>query len=266
MLLTNEANVFAIISFTFRLLVLTKQSNKMILRLMSKSRNSEINATTGRISEAFHSGGLAEDPALVNIFNEIDPTNQQLTQAIKTMKAESDLELKDEQRDVDHHALYHLVYGATFSLDNAVQAAAQKVFNILKHYGLSVTDENYDTETSYLDSLLTDLGKADLAEAVSSLESCAGRMAILQESQNIFKASRLVFQQEQAKEGTLKNATKIKMEVAGLVNDKLVTFLRGALISSPAVYSEFAATVNQIIRENNEVVKKRRTPKNGQEG
>ena len=229
----------------------------MIARLKHNCRNSEVNATTGRISGAYHQSSLTENTALAAIFDEIDPKNQQLTEAIKRMKAESKLEVTDEVRDTDHHALYHLVEGATYSTLPEVKAAAVKVFQILQNYGLSVTDESYDTETSYLDSLLKDLGAESLQTDIAAIPSCAERIAILQDSQNAFNAARLEFQLEQSREGKQENATMLKKQLLALVNEKMLVSLEGKLMDDPATFSDFADAVNQIITDTNEIVKKR---------
>jgi len=228
-----------------------------IPKLLSTSRNTETNAVVGRISSAFHESSLSSDTILTAIFTEIDPKNDQLTWAIKRMKAESELEAKDEIRDQAHHALYHFVFGLTFSATETTKDAADKVYTVLEHYGLSITRDSYDVETSELDSLLVDLAAAKLKTAVDSLEGCAALVANLQTAQDDFKATRLAFQEEQASEGQQNNATAIKREVTTLVNEKLIPVLKGLVISIPDTYSEFGAAVVQIITTNNETVKKR---------
>jgi len=226
-------------------------------KLTTNSRNSEVNATTGLISNAFQDSSLTGNAELISIFGEIDPQNQQLTLAIKRMKAESDLEIKDEVRDTDHHALYHLVEGATYNTDPAVNIAAAQVFNVLEHHGLSVTDENYDTETSYLNAVLEDLAKPNLQDAIARVTGCADRIAILQTSQDAFVTARLAFKKERAMEGKNESATKIRKQLVLLINNELVEFLNGMLVRNSATFGDFAATVNQIIAENNSIVKKR---------
>jgi len=232
-----------------------------IERLFYNCRNSEVYATTGRISDAYRQSSLTADAGLANILNEIDPKNQKLIDAIKRMIAESELEVKDEDRDSDHHALHYLVYGATFNPDTNVKTAASEVFNVMENYGLSVTGESYDTETTYLESLLEDLAKPNLRDAIAAIPGCAEQIANLQASQNAFSAARLAFQQEQAKNEGQESATSLKKQVLILVNEKLVAFLNGMLVTAPDTFSEFAATVNKIIGATNETVKKRRNAK-----
>jgi len=232
-----------------------------IPKLLTTSRNSEVNAVAGRISSAYHTSSLEGDAILNPIFAEIDPLNQELTAAVKRMKAESELEAKDELRDQAHHALYHFVFGSTFSLTATIKSAAEQLFTVLEHYGMGITNDNYDMETSELDSLLLDLASPKLAPSIAALEGCSALIASLQIAQDDFKAARLTYQEERAQEGQQLNATKLKRDLASLLNDKLIAVLNGLLISAAATYSDFAATVSEIIETNNETVKKRKKEK-----
>lgn len=228
-----------------------------IPKLLTTSRNTEVNAVTGRISTAFHESSLSADTVLTAIFAEIDPKNEELTSLIKRMKAESELETKDGIRDQAYQALYHYVFGLTFSTTETTKTAAEKVFALLAHYGLAIVYDNYDMETSELDSLLLDLATAKIKAAVDSLDGCAALIANVQAAQDDFKAARLAFQEEQANEGLVGNATTLKREVTALVNDKLIPVLQGLVITIPGTYSKYCAAVVKIITTNNETVKKR---------
>lgn len=232
-----------------------------LLKLIAKSRNTEVNAVAGRISSAFHESSLEGDAILTPILVEIDAKNQELTIAVNRMKAESDLEAKDEVRDNSHHALYHFVFGSTFSATASTKDAANQLFTVLEHYGIGIVNDNYDTESSELDSLLLDLASPKLSAAIAALDGCGTLIADLQEAQDAFKAARLTFQEERAQEGQQLNATKLKQEVVALLNNKLIAVLNGLLISAEATYGEFAAVVNQIVETNNETVKKRKKEK-----
>ncbi|MFV0378823.1 MAG: DUF6261 family protein [Mangrovibacterium sp.] len=233
--------------------------------LSANSKNSEVNAVTGRISDNYHQT-LAGEAILSPVIAEIDTKNSELTIAVKRMKAESDLEEKDEIRDTAHHALYHFVYGLSFSKNVPVKNSASKLFVVLEHYGLSIIEENYDTETSELDSLLIDLAAPNLKSAIAALDTCDELIADLQLAQDDFKTSRLSFQKEQAGQKQKSNATVLKREVLALVNSKLLRVLNGLLISNPAVYTDFGATVAKIINTNNETIKQRKNDKAGDTG
>ena len=82
---------------------------------------------------------------------------------------------------------------------------------------------------------------------IAAITGCADLITKLQTSQDAFTAARLSFQQEQAQEGELANATSLKKQLVSLLNDKLVAFLNGMVVADSATYSEYATTVNQII-------------------
>ncbi len=230
-------------------------------KLLTSSRNAEVNAVAGRISSAFHESSLEGNLILTPVFGEIDPLVSQLTEAIDRMLAESKLEQKDEVRDQKHHSLYYFVYGLTFSATEAIQTAAQQLFAVLEHYGLAITDDNYDTETSEIRSLLVDLAAPKLAASIAALDGCATLIADLQNAQDDFEAARLAYQKERGQEKQLTNATELKRELLKVVNAKLIAVLNGLLVSDPASYGDFASTVQEVIEVNNETVKKRRPKK-----
>ncbi|WP_163712100.1 DUF6261 family protein [Mangrovibacterium lignilyticum] len=228
-----------------------------IPKLVINSRNTEVNAVTGRISDEYHQK-LEGDLTLGPLFVEIDSGNQKLTVAIERMKAESDLEVMDAKRDSAHHSLYYFVYGLSLSSTAATRSAATQILAVLNHYGLAVTEENYDMESSKLDSLLLDLASPELAAAIAVLTGSAALIADLQTAQDAFKAARLAYQEECAAEGLKSNATHIKRDVVKLINDKLITVLNGLVVTAPDTYTAFATVVVEIIATNNEVVKKRK--------
>lgn len=228
-----------------------------ISKLSDKSRNGEVNAVSQRISAAFAESALKADPFLTPIFGEINSQITELTKAINRMVSESDLELKDESRDQKYKATYNFVFGLTYSANAATQAAAKQVFAVLDHYSLSVTEENYDNETSLLDSLLLDLAAPELASAIAALDGLATLIAELQVAQDEFEVARLAYQKERGSEKQLLNATELKRQLVKLVNTKLIAVLNGLLISDPATYGGLATTLQEAISVNNETVKKR---------
>ena len=76
-------------------------------------------------------------------------------------------------------------------------------------------------------------------------------------AQSEFEQARIAYETEKAKEGMLQNATEIKKNVVYLLNEKIVVHLQAMEQVNAETYGILAATVAQIIAENNEVVKKR---------
>ena len=161
-------------------------------------------------------------------------------------------------RDDKVRAFFFMVMGYIHHPDPAVKAAALKVEKVLDQYGLSITGESYAVESSLVNSLLVDLAKQKLQDAIGALSGLAEIIAELQAAQDNFEQTRIAYEEEKAKEGTLENVTAIKKEVLVIINDKLVVYLRAMIQVDEATYGNFTRTVAEIIDDNNEVVKKRR--------
>lgn len=229
----------------------------MIFNFSRKSRVTEVDAGTSRIIGAYQNTGLSSDPHLVTIFTVLIALLASLTAAIRRTKTESDLEEKDEVRDDKIRALYYMVLGFLHHPDAAIKAAAQMVEKVFDKYGLAITGESYATESSLISSLLDDLSKPKLQEAISLLSGLAIIVSELDAAQSDFEQARIAYEQEKAHEGTEENATKLKAEVLNQINGKLVIYMRAMEQVDEATYGAFARTVAEIINDNNEVVKKR---------
>lgn len=229
----------------------------MIFNFSRKSRVTEVDAGTSRIIGAYQNTGLSSDPHLVTIFTVLIALLASLTAAIRRTKTESDLEEKDEVRDDKIRALYYMVLGFLHHPDAAIKAAAQMVEKVFDKYGLAITGESYATESSLISSLLDDLSKPKLQEAISPLSGLAIIVSELDAAQSDFEQARIAYEQEKAHEGTEENATKLKAEVLNQINGKLVIYMRAMEQVDEATYGAFARTVAEIINDNNEVVKKR---------
>ncbi|WP_167619702.1 DUF6261 family protein [Maribellus sediminis] len=230
----------------------------MIPILMSKSRVTEVDAVSMRMIGAYQTTSLSTDTHLSEMFIDLESFSAALTAAIKRSKAESDLEEKDEARDQPLRSLSYLLVGYLHHPDQAVQAAAELVDDVFEKYGLRIIHESYASESSLIASLLDDLSKPKIQDAIALLPGCADTVAALQTAQVAFEAARIAYEQEKAEESTQANATKMKADVLSLINDKIVVYLRAMELVDEPAYGAFARTVATIIAENNEVVKKRR--------
>ena len=230
----------------------------MIQKLIFKSRVTEVDAVSIRMNGAYKNTTLSSDAHLGKIFSALESESVLLTSAIRRLKDESVLEEKDEVRDDDVRAVHYLTLGFMHHPDPAVKAAAGEVEKVFDNYGLSITGESYATESSLINSLLADLAKPKLQDAIALLSGLTEIIAALQAAQTDFEETRIAYEEEKAKEGTLENATAIKKEVVAIINDKLVVYLRAMIQVDEATYGNFARTIAEIIADNNEVVKKRR--------
>jgi hypothetical protein len=229
----------------------------MIYNFMTSSRVTEVDAGAMRLIGAYKNTALSGDVHLAAMFTTLETQTARFTSAINRSKAESDLEEKDEVRDNKVRALYYLVMGLLHHPDAEIKAAARAVEKVFDKYGLAITGESYASESALVGSLLDDLTKPKLQEAIAKLSGVSEIIAELDAAQSSFETSRIAYEEEKAKEGTQENATLIKKEVLDLINGKLIIYLRAMELVDKPVYGEFARTVAVIINENNEAVKKR---------
>lgn len=237
----------------------------MIENLIGKSRNAEVSNVTNLTIEAYNQSGLSSDAHLSKIFAELIPLFGQLSQAIKRMKAESELEEKDELRDNAVRGVFFAVQAASYQPNAAIQSAAQSVSKVLDKYGLSMISESYAVESGLVDSLLSELAKPAIQTAVAAIPGCADLVAQLQAAQADFEASSLTYEQEKGKEGQLDNATTLKNAVVKQLNARLVVYLNAMQTVDVETYGNLANTIAQIISDNNITVRKRHKKTNPEE-
>lgn len=225
---------------------------------MMRSRVTEVGAGSTRIIGAFKTTTLDTDPHLAGMFSALEPLSTKLTASINHSKPDSTLEEADEDRDDKGRGLFYLVSGLTHHPSKKIKEAAQKVLAVLEKYGFSMFGENYSTESSLLSSLFLDLAKPQLQDAIAAIPGCADMIATLQGAQEYFEQTRIAWEQEKAQESIVESATEIKKEVLALINGKIVVYMRAMEVVAPDTHGAFARTLDQIITDNNEIVKKRK--------
>lgn len=229
----------------------------MIKKLITWSRATEIDDVANRLTKAFGASGLT-DAYLSATFSVLSAKQEELSRAINRPGAASQLKEKDVVRDSKARALYQLLNGYACHPDETINSAAQTLLKVFSNYGTALTRESYASESSLIVSLLLSLAQPEYQPVIAALSGCAALIASLQAAQDDFEQTRIAYETAKAKEGMLKTASKIKKEVAEIINQKTVIYLRAMEQADPEKYSGFAGTVAVIIAENNEVVKKRK--------
>ena len=229
----------------------------MLEKILTASRVMEVDATSMRLIGAYKNTTLRTDVHLAAMFTALEPLSVNLSASINRLKAESNLEKKDEEREEPLRSLFYLIAGFLHHPDVAIRAAAEKVNAVINRYGLGIMKESYAVESSLITSMLTDLADREMQEAIALLSGCAEIIAALQSAQTAFETARIAYEEEKAQESTEQTASEIKVEVLKLVNEKIVIYLRAMEVVDVETFGAFARTVAEIITDNNEVVRKR---------
>ncbi len=229
----------------------------MIDKLIPSSRVTEVNDVATRSTGAYGESEIS-DPVLNNNFSNLGEINTELSKAIRRSKAESDLEEKDENRDNKLRSFYYLIFGFSHHPGDELRMTAQALLNVFDRYGLKITSDSYATESSLISSMLLEYQKPEYAEAITAISGCGDLLEALAIAESEFEQARIAYDNEKAKEGLLPNASELKKQVLHILNNKIVIYLRAMEEVNPEVYEVFAATVAQIIDDNNEQVKRRK--------
>ena len=120
----------------------------MIPKILSISRNTEVNAVAMQILAAYHSSSLSTDTNLSDMIVGLEQLTEKMSKAIYRIKKDSDLKNKDKLRDNAVRALYYLIQGNAHHPDTEIKGAALKIMSIFNHYGLKILSESYCSESS----------------------------------------------------------------------------------------------------------------------
>jgi len=212
---------------------------------------------SGIIAE-FANANLGSDAHLASIFTELQPLNEELTASINRIKAESDLEEKDELRDSKVKAINYITLGFIHHPDVAISTAAKTINAIFEHYGMDIINKSYGIESSLISSLLLEFSKEELQPVIALLPGLAQIIEELRTAEAAFEVAQLAFQTEKAIDGNKKPASDLKKEVLAIINEKLLVYLRAMIMVDLAKYGQFADVVSQIIDDMNITIKKRK--------
>ena len=115
-------------------------------------------------------GMIAKDANLADMVADVESLSADITTAIKADKVSTSLEEADSNRDEVIRQLGTLLAGYGVIPIPAKQEAAQKLSAVYDKYGKAIVNEPYARESSLIESMLEDFGKAELADAVKALD------------------------------------------------------------------------------------------------
>lgn len=211
-----------------------------------------------QVISAYKKSSLGADSYLNALFSELELQSAGLSAAIKRLTAQSNLKTKDEVRGKATRALFFVVRGAAYHPEPSISQAGLSLQRVLDNHGLNLVHASYATASALLNSLINDLAAAHLQASIAAISGCAERIAQVQAAQADFESARLAFESSKAEERQLPCASTIKNEVLKNINTRLVGYLKGMQLADQESYGSFARTVNQLIRDNNVIMKKRR--------
>lgn len=230
-------------------------------RLIASCKTTEADAVSDRLFASYSKDDWSSDAHLTNLFSELKSASDILTSSINKIAAESTLEEKDELRDAKIKAFGYFLMGFLYSPDQAMRSAAEKVNSVFSKYGNEITRESYATETSLIESLLIDLADTELQDSINALPGLSVIISEIRTAQTEFEDAKVKYEEEKAKLGAELTASEIKKDVVGIINNKIVVYLRAMVQVNESKYGSLTQNVAQIIDDMNIIVRKRRNDK-----
>lgn len=224
---------------------------------MRLSRTTEVDDVTRRIIGGSKNYDFSSDAYLTGLIARLEPLSRNMTIAINRTKAESILEEKDEKRDNELRGIFHLVQGYLYHPDETVKSSAAKIFDVVGTYKTDIVNESYATESSLIESMLTDLAAAELQSDVAGLPGLNQVIVSLRTAQDEFEQAQADYNDEKVKDSSFASATDIKKEILPVINNELIVYLTAMALAKSDEYGPFAQLTGQIIDDNNAAVKKR---------
>ena len=124
---------------------------------------------------------------------------------------------------------------------------------------MSIVSENYDAETSLIESMLRDLSDASLEPHITALPGVFDAIKALREAQQDFATTQVEYLRELAQQKNLPSASSIKVTLLRTINSKLIKYLDIMKEVDAAKYEAFATEVEKAVNEQNELVSLRHT-------
>jgi len=231
----------------------------LIKKIIPSSRNGDISALLTLILAAFAKNDWSTDTYLTSIIEKVKGFNTSLIEALNRLKVYSIMAEKDHVRDMAIRSLFKLVEGYTHIPVADVKEAALVVEYVLQQYGLNIQNSDYAEESADIESLLNDLAKPEVVAAIAKLQGVAEIISELTTAQKDFETVALQQAEGESAKKDLATASKLKKEVIKEINDNMVGYLNTMAKVNPDTYKASALTIAELINNNNELVKRRRT-------
>lgn len=212
-------------------------------RLNNKIRVTELDAVSDYIVLLYHNdGALANDIYLQEVMRKIESLSDRITVAIKSDIFYSRLREVNKKRNGVLRLFSTVLNGQAALPDTEKKMAAEQILSIFKKY-TGISSKNYDEKSSLIESLLLDMSKPELAEALDSLEGIRQYLSDLRIVQDEFARVQQEFLSTRANKG--ESATSLKKPLLSAINDDLVVHLTAMVKVNKSLYGNFVSQLEE---------------------
>lgn len=229
----------------------------MQINIHSKSKASDLSATTTSMLIDFSKRNFAFDPYLTSQITKLTSNNKLVTEAIKEKDVQSELGAFDERRDEALRVIFLEVKAKEHWHDKSISDAAVRLGEELDKYGFETIKLAYADESASINALLLDLKEPDVVVAISKLPGFDGLISRLHESQEEFESAFIQFVSKKIEKRKILSATRLSKLICKQVNEEIMVYLSGIALAKPELYKECLDVLEKIIEINNSKVRNR---------
>jgi hypothetical protein len=229
----------------------------MIEKISSNSKNSEVDITTQSMLDVINEKDWSLDTFFTEQIRILSDLNIRHSTAILRNKMESEMQARDDKRDLPIRRFNLLIEGYKAHPDPAIREAAEEVSKIFDNYGVGIIKDSYIDTSSAVVSMLRDFKNSIMQSHIAKLDGVAAILDELEATQNEFQTYFITYEKYRTEEGKKENATTIKLQVLKLINESIVTYLRAMEMAKPDEYGETCEFIGTIIADNNDRVRRR---------
>lgn len=226
-------------------------------KLNLKARVTEVDSCSDALVRLYQAAdeGITGDSFLKSTFAEIESLSASITTAIKQDKVKSTLEDADGVRDEVVRNLGTVLDGYAALPIASKKAAAEQLRAVFAKYGKDITNANYVSESSLIESLLEDFSAESAKQAVSVLDGVTELLLQLREAESAFKKASDDY--NAASSVKVDSASSLKKPLVTAINDKLLPYLSAMSMANAAVYGTFVSKVEGEINRVNTIISRR---------
>lgn len=226
-------------------------------KLRTSVRNMEIDGLSDSIIRAYKSDEKAQKDAFLKpIIAELEDLSAKITTAILQDKTLSSLDAADSVRDEAVKTLGTVLAAyAVFPIASKKELAAPLKAVYDKYAKAGITNANYTSESSMIESLLEDFSADGLSANIAGLEGVSEAIAAVRSAQDDFTAANDAYVKASANKGA--TASSFRKPIVSLLNDRLIPYLNLMTGTGNENCTEFAKSVEKEITRVNDMIAKR---------
>lgn len=226
-------------------------------KLISKARATEVDGLSDALVRLYNEDEAAAGDAFVkSTMKEIKKLSAEITTAIMQDRTLSNLDAADTARDEAIKNLGAVLAGyAVFPVEEKRSSAIPLKAIYDKYAKAGIIKASYISESSMIESMLEDLGAADIKKSIAALEGVEALIGAVRSAEDAFKAASDAYVKASAKRGA--SASSIKKPLISAINNKLIPYLNAMELSGNAGLFEFIKNVEAEINRVNETIVRR---------